>query len=137
MNIYEKFMQWPERARISVRLHLHGSSLRRCVDMQGLAEIFKLAKKHGVQEEISTNLNCINAVRINLDNYVLRFRDYKCAHSRGWGAHWDFLMALVDRFTDEVYVDPPEDTPEYIQGTRFALTTGGEIDREIQTWDDM
>ena len=84
--------------------------------MSKLLEVFELAHKYGIQTQISTNLNRLNAVYVDLDNYVLRLKDYKCAHSRGWGDYWGFLMALIERFTAEVYVDPPEGTPEYTKG---------------------
>jgi hypothetical protein len=137
MNIQAKFAQWPERAQISVRLHLYGKDpMERC-DLDKLLDVFKLAKHFGVQETISTNLNRANAVYVNLNNYVLRNHECESARPGGWGNHWGFLIALTDKFSGHVYIDPPEGTDDYTQGTRFALGDDAEIIDQIQTWDDM
>ena len=137
MNIYAKFIQWPERAQVTIRLHLYDATGRWRCDMPKLVSVFELAKTYGIQEEIRTNLNRLNAVNVHLNNYVLRLREYKCAHAGGWGDYWGFLLGLIKQFPGDVYVDPPEDTEDYAKGTRYALTADGEIAREIQTWDDM
>lgn len=137
MNITEKFSVWPERAQIPVRLHLYDVTLRERCDPQKLLTLFDLAKQYGVQQRMETNLNGLNAVYVYLDNYVLTHRDFESAHRTGWGDHWGFLLALIERFPNDVYVDPPERTEDFQNGTRFALEKGGEVSDEIQTWDDM
>ena len=137
MNILEKFETWPERTKIDVRLHLYDwTCLLRC-NLVKLLQVFRLAEQFGVQEQVRTNLNKHNAVYIELDNFTIRHRAHQSANPKGWGQHWEFLLALIATFPGEVFIDPPEGTAEYEKGLRFKLGTGGEVLEEIQTWDDM
>lgn len=134
MNIYKKFMAWPERADIEIRLTLRGSGMERCY-LPALLKVFALAEQYGIQEAVETNLNRLNVVRVHLNNYVLRHKDHKSARKNGWGAHWKFLLALIETFPDSVAIDPPESSED--SGIRFFLGENGTVVRTVETWDAL
>lgn len=130
--ITELFDSWPERVTIPIRLHLYDVSKKYRCSLEQLACVFELADKFGVQTRVSTNLNRLNAVYVELDNYVLIHRDSDHAVKGSWGNHYGFLLALADELYGNVFVDDP--TGETVN--RYCIDEAGNITEIIETSDD-
>ena len=126
------FDSWPERIAIPVRLHLYSNNkMQRCC-LTKLNRVFELANEFGIQRNISTNLNRLNAVYVDLDNYVLTHKDCDAAVKGSWGNHYGFLLALAKEFPNDVFIDDPTG------GTlnRYCIDASGAITETIETHDD-
>lgn len=107
MTLLELSAKWPERGPVEIRLHLYDHTRHYRCDFAKLQTVFDLAQKHGVNTQISTNLNRLNAVYVTLDNYVLGHHRSTHAKPGSWGDEYGFVLALARTFPGEVFVDDP------------------------------
>lgn len=114
-NLHDLVESWPERARVSVWVRLYTPSRKYSVSFRKLREMFAEAKRLRVQENITMNLNRVNGVTIDLDNYVMR-ADAKGESIDNWGYPFMFVWELAKMFPGEVVVDSPISLERYVIG---------------------